>query len=141
MQAPIELVDRDDSPAAERPRHRRRHRPKISPKEMAERQRRERIDEEIARRMQREALEGARDSQGGIGEDYLQAGRPIFLKSATSNFRPPPSWKAENFAEPSAEVRGALGYAASVAPSDSVSNVGEKRERERLRGRMNAHWL
>jgi hypothetical protein len=34
------------------------------------------------------------------------------------------------------EVRGPLGYAASVAPSDSVSSVGGKRERERLRDRM-----
>jgi hypothetical protein len=34
------------------------------------------------------------------------------------------------------EVRGPLGYAASVAPSDSVSSVGGKRERERLRERM-----
>jgi hypothetical protein len=31
---------------------------------------------------------------------------------------------------------GGVGYAASVAPSDSVSCVGSKRERERLRGRM-----
>jgi hypothetical protein len=28
------------------------------------------------------------------------------------------------------------GYAASVAPSDSVSSIGIKRERERLRDRM-----
>lgn len=34
------------------------------------------------------------------------------------------------------EVRGPLGYAASVAPSDSVSSVGGKIERERLRERM-----
>jgi len=34
------------------------------------------------------------------------------------------------------DVRGPLGYAASVAPSDSVSSVGGKRERERLRERM-----
>lgn len=33
---------------------------------------------------------------------------------------------------------GVRGYAASVAPSDSVSCVGGKRERERLRGRMNS---
>lgn len=31
---------------------------------------------------------------------------------------------------------GGAGYAASVAPSDSVSSVGSKRERERLRERM-----
>jgi hypothetical protein len=37
------------------------------------------------------------------------------------------------------EVRGPLGYAASVAPSDSVSSVGGKRERERLRDRMREH--
>jgi len=36
---------------------------------------------------------------------------------------------------------GVMGYAASVAPSDSVSCVGYKRERERLRGRMgSAGW-
>jgi hypothetical protein len=44
----------------------------------------------------------------------------------------------ETFAEPSVELRGPLGYATSVAPSDSVSNAG-KRERERLRERMRAH--
>lgn len=33
-------------------------------------------------------------------------------------------------------VVGGRGYAASVAPSDSVSSVGSKRERERLIGRM-----
>jgi hypothetical protein len=32
------------------------------------------------------------------------------------------------------------GYAASVAPSDSVSSVGTKRERERLRERMRERW-
>jgi hypothetical protein len=33
-------------------------------------------------------------------------------------------------------VAGGRGYAASVAPSDSVSSVGSKRERERLISRM-----
>ena len=37
-------------------------------------------------------------------------------------------------------VVGGRGYAASVAPSDSVSSVGIKRERERLRDRMRERW-
>lgn len=35
---------------------------------------------------------------------------------------------------------GASRYAESVAPSDSVSSVGSKRERERLRDRMRERW-
>lgn len=37
-------------------------------------------------------------------------------------------------------VIGGFGYAESVAPSDSVSSVGSKRERERLRERMRERW-
>jgi len=36
--------------------------------------------------------------------------------------------------------RSGGGYAASVAPSDSVSSVGSKRERERLMDRMRERW-
>jgi hypothetical protein len=39
-----------------------------------------------------------------------------------------------------ASVVSGRGYTASVAPSDSVSSIGSKRERERLRERMRERW-
>ncbi|PSS08966.1 hypothetical protein M430DRAFT_37110 [Amorphotheca resinae ATCC 22711] len=46
---------------------------------------------------------------------------------------------ARNIPLPESVVSGSR-YAASVAPSDSVSSVGSKRERERLRERMSQRW-
>jgi hypothetical protein len=74
-QIPREVrVDSDDETPIERPRRLRRHRPNTYyHEEMTDRQRQERRDEAIARRMQRELFEGAEDYQGGI-DDFRGVG-------------------------------------------------------------------
>lgn len=80
----------------ERPRRLRRPRPNNYDDDMNERRRQERIDEEIARRLQRAAIDDHDDYQGGIGEihgvgnaaghfmnqDYVRAAQNIL----TGNF-------------------------------------------------------
>jgi hypothetical protein len=47
---------------------------------------------------------------------------------------------AEGYGGPPKSASAGARYAQSVAPSDSVSSVGSKRERERLRDRMRERW-
>jgi hypothetical protein len=116
MQVPILVEPRQNEPLEERPRRLRRPRPNTYDEELNERRRQERMDAEIARRLQRVGInDDASDYQGGIGDihgigngaghfmnqDYVRAAQDIL----TGNFNQ--ATAAANYAMGVANARGA----------------------------------